>query len=441
MERDPTQVAHDIRGDWREYGCHPRQVDFSRVRTHPAEMNLTYKYKLYRSKKNKHLHQTINLAGRAYNHCIALHKRYYKLTGKHLNQYALMKHLTRLKKRPNFTWLNSIPSQALQDVVQRIEKGYRLFFSHIRGRHILGRNRKAGVKAAPPTFKKIAKFKSYTLKQAGWKLLDDGKVRIGKHVYKLCRDRPLLGKINTVTVKRDPLNDLYLCFSLEVEDFRPMPVSGRMAGFDFGLKTFLTVSDGVSSYQIQSPEFFKQGLNDIRLANRSLSRKVKGSHNRKQAKRELAKAHKRIADKRLDYFFKLADELTDHYDCLFFENLNLSGMKRLWGRKVSDLAFGEFLSVLKWVAQKRGKVVAFVDRFYPSSKTCQYCAHIHANLSLSDRHWRCPSCQKVMDRDSNAAMNILREGASSLAGAGVRPEAYPRPLSRPPALIAEPHAL
>jgi putative transposase len=408
-------------------------------------MIITYRYKLYRSKKNKHLLQTIDLAGRAYNHCIALHKRYYKLTGKHLNQYALMKHLTRLKKRPKFAWMSLIPSQALQDVVQRIEKGYQLFY----------RNRKAGIKSAPPSFRKLAKFKSYTLKQAGWKLLDSeqsgircqtsrahapdceqpgcSKVKIAGRIYKFCHDRPLAGHIKTVTVKRDTPNDLYVCFSLEVEDSSPAPTTGKMAGFDFGLKTFLTVSDGT---EIQSPEFFKQGLNEIRRANRSLSRKARGSHHRRQAKWMLAKLHKRIADQRRDWFFKLANELISQYDCLFFENLNLNGMKRLWGRKMSDLAFGEFLSILKWTAQKKGKIIHLVDRFYPSSKTCQYCGLVNSNLSLNDRRWRCPSCQKVVDRDGNAAVNILREGASSLAGAGVRPG-----LSGQLALIAEPHRL
>src|SRR5688572_1631091 len=213
-------------------------------------MNLTYKYKLYRTKKNKQLHKTINLAGKAYNHCIALHKRYYRLTGKHLNPYALMKHLARLKKRSKYSWLKLLPSQALQDVVQRIEKGYALFFHNL----------KHGLKTAPPSFKPIAKFKSYTLKQAGWKLLKNGKVLIGKGVYKLCKDRPLTGAIKTVTIKRDSLNELYLCFSLEVPDPKPVAMSGKMAGFDFGLRTFLSVYDG-ESYQIQSPEFFKQGLN------------------------------------------------------------------------------------------------------------------------------------------------------------------------------------
>jgi putative transposase len=291
---------------------------------------------------------------------MALPKRYYKLTGKHLNQYALMKQLAKLKKRPKYAWLNLIPSQAWQDVVQHIEQGYQLFF----------RNLKHGIKTAPPTFKKIAKFKSYTLKQAGWKLLDGGKVQIGKRTYKLCNDRPMVGDVKTVTIKRDARNDLYLCFSLEVEEPKSVPTSGKMAGFDFGLKTFLTVSDGFNSYGIQSPEFFKQGLNEVKRANRCLSRKVKGSNNRHKAKRILAKAHKRIADKRLDWFFKLANELTDKYDSLFFETLNLKGMQRLGGRKVSDLAFGTFLSGLKWVAEKKGKVVSFVDILIKDRNLC-----------------------------------------------------------------------
>jgi putative transposase len=150
----------------------------------------------------------------------------------------------------------------------------------------------------------------------------------------------------------------------------------------------------------------------------------------------LAKAHKRIADKRLDYFFKLAHTLTDRYDYLFFETLNLKGMQRLWGRKVSDLAFGTFLHVLTWVATKKGKTVASIDRFFPSSKVCQHCGCINEHLTLADRRFRCPHCQMVVDRDENAATNILSEGANSLAGAGVRPGVPGQPV-----MIAELHVL
>jgi putative transposase len=244
---------------------------------------------------------------------------------------------------------------------------------------------------------------------------------------------PADAQIKTVTIKRDVLGNLYACFSLVVPDPKPAPTSGKVAGFDFGLKMFLTRHDG---QQIPSPEFFKVGLTEIAKLKRSVSRKVKGSNHWHQAKRALAKAHMAIANKRRDWFFKLAHRLTDEYDVLCFEDLNLRGMVRLWGRQVSDLAFATFVTILQFVAQKKGKQVVFVHRFYPSSKRCSHCGHIKEKLELGERRWRCPSCQAVVDRDENAACNIQREGANSLARAGVR-----QGFALQPALTAEPHAL
>ena len=118
-------------------------------------MILTYKYKLYRTKRLKHLHQIVNIAGIIYNHCIALHKRYYKLYGKSLNKYQLQKHLTKLKKLPKYAYWKQVPSQAIQDITDRIDRAYRLFF----------KNQKQGIKSSPPSFKKVKKYKSFTLKQ------------------------------------------------------------------------------------------------------------------------------------------------------------------------------------------------------------------------------------------------------------------------------------
>ena len=334
--------------------------------------------------------------------------------------------MTKLKKLPGYGWLKDIPSQALQDIVQRIEKGYSLFF----------RNMKHGISAAPPSFKKSSKYKSFTLKQAGWKLLGGNKIKIGQKVYKFAQDREPIGKIKRVTVKRDALGDLYVCLSQEMSEVNFNPTTGKMAGFDFGLKTFLTLYDGIRTSQIQAPEFFKQSMNHIRQANRKLSKKKKGSHNRRRAKLHLARIHKRVAAKRQDWFFKLAHELTDIYDVLFFEDLNLKGMQRMWGRKISDLGFATFLKRVEHVARKKGKVVVYLDRFYPSSKTCSHCLTINKDLELKDRWWRCPVCQKIVDRDGNAAVNIFREGASSLGGGDVRPL-----LMRLSPLIPETHLL
>jgi len=186
--------------------------------------------------------------------------------------------------------------------------------------------------------------------------------------------------------------------------------TSRIAGFDFGLKVFLTVSDGT---QIESPQFLKQSLTVIKKASRQHSKKVKGSTNRERARKNLVRRHEDVVNRRSDWLWKLAHDLTDRFDVLCFETLNLKGMQRLWGRKISDLAFGEFLQILEWVAKKKDKQIVFIDRWYPSSETCSNCGHVLKELDLSIREWRCPSCQSVNGRDQNAAKNICVVGAST----------------------------
>ena len=245
-------------------------------------------------------------------------------------------------------------------------------------------------------------------------------LKIGKQIYHFHHSRDLEGKVKTLTVKRDPLGDLYLFFSCDIKDQGVVrTMTGKSAGFDFGLKTFLMPSD--DSDPIQSPLFFKQGANAVKRANKALSRKKKGSNHRKQARKHLARVHRSIANKRKDFHFKLAKALVDKYDLLYFEDLNLKAMQRLWGRKVSDLGLHNFLKVVEHYCRQEGAEAAYVDRFFPSSKLCHVCGYINKELALKDRSWGCPDCGTVHDRDKNAAMNIHREGASTLGLGDVRP--------------------
>lgn len=367
----------------------------------------TYKYKLYRSKNNKHLHHQINIAGIIYNHCIALHRRYYRLTGKHLHQYDLIKHITKLKKLPKHSYWNEVNSQAIQDVAQRIEKAYQLFY----------RNLKHGIKTSPPGFKRVKKYKSITLKQSGWKLLGSNRIRIGKKIYKYSKSRELPETIKIVTVKRDNLGAFWLCFVVQEEVEVPSRSGNSAVGFDFGLTTFLVGSDGT---HYDAPLYYHQLLSKLKQAQKKLSSKKKGSNNRNKARLNVARIHQKAVNLRRDYFFKLAHELTDTYDYIFLEDLNIKAMQRLWGRKVSDLSHSTFVDILKYVALTKGKKVVFIDRFYPSSKTCHVCGKINQELSLSDRTWVC-TCGATHDRDKNAAINILIEGASSIGVGDIRP--------------------
>lgn len=365
---------------------------------------ITLKFKLYQHKRNKYLKRSINAAGVIYNRCIALHKRYYRMYGKHLNCAKLQSHIAKRRKHTPFWQL--VGSQAVQDICQRIEKGYQLFFKH----------HKRGVK--PPGFKKVRKYKSFTLKQAGYKFLGGNRVKIGSRVYQYWNSREIEGTVKTLTIKRSPLGELFMHVVVDgILEPQNKSETGKIAGFDFGLKTFLTCSEGFS---VESPQFFKQSLKAIQKASRRHSKKVKGSHNREQARKDLVRAHEDIANRRSDWFWKLAHDLTDKFDVLCFETLNLKGMKRLWGRKVSDLALRDFLDTLEHVAQKKDKQVAYIDPWYPSSKTCSGCDHVLKVLDLSARRWRCPSCGSDNDRDENASINIKRVGVSTLGLGDVR---------------------
>jgi len=362
------------------------------------------------------LHRQIDIAGLIYNHCIALHRRYYQLIGKSLNQYALMKHITKLKRLPKYSHWHQVGSQAIQDIVQRIDKAYKLFFGNL----------KRKVRTSPPGFKKVKKYSSFTLKQAGWKLLDGNKVYIQGKIYKYFKSREIPTDVKTVTVKRDTLGNLYLYFVVEEEiNQAKQTMTGNSAGFDFGLKTFLTTSAGQA---IASPLYYRQTVDALKVAQRALSSKVKGSNNWKKAKANVTRLYQAVVNRRRDWFFKLAHELTDRYDHLFFEDLRMKGMQALWGRKVSDLARSEFMGILGYVASTKNKVVHLVDRFYPSSKTCSACGQVNQALQLSERRWACAGCGSIHDRDHNAAVNIQRAGASALRLGAVRPAVQASPV-------------
>lgn len=373
-------------------------------------MRRTYCFKLYKNKRNKHLHAQIDLASQIYNHCIALHKRYYRRSGRHISLYTMQKHIAKLKKLRKYSHWNQLNSQAIQNVAERIERGYQLFF-----RNLKAESRR---RVAPPSFRKRRKYKSFTLKQTGYKLIDGNRIRIGKRIFKYFKSREIEGRIKTLTLKRDALGDIYLYFSCELPDVQPTrTMTGKIAGFDFGLKTFLVASDGV---EIEMPLFYRRGQRELAQAQRRVSSKKRGSNNRRKAVRQLARVHKRIANQRRDWHFKKAKELSDAYDFLFFEDLNLVGMKALWGRKVSDLGFWSFRQILGHMTSKAGSQIGTVGRYFPSTKLCHSCGSLNDNLKdLRVRSWTC-DCGVTHDRDHNAAVNILLEGASSSGLGDVR---------------------
>jgi putative transposase len=236
--------------------------------------------------------------------------------------------------------------------------------------------------------------------------------------YRFHQSRPIPGDIKTVTVKRDAFGDFWITFSCDnVPVPEPKAATGQSAGLDFGLKSFPTGSDGT---RVENPQFLKSALRSLRKANRAVSRKQKGSNSCRRAVRALSRIHRRVCNLRNDWQWKEANRLVAGHDELVFETLGLAGMKALWGRKVSDYAFGRFLGKVSWLAAKNGRVFTQIDHYETTTKRCSCCQCIQP-LTLDVRRWKCTSCGATHDRDQNAAVNILE------AGRGLRRESAVSP--------------
>jgi len=192
--------------------------------------------------------------------------------------------------------------------------------------------------------------------------------------YRFNQSRAITGLVKTVNIRRDALRDVYVTFSCDqVPKPEQAPKTGQSAGADFGLKDFLTLSTGE---KIAAPLPLKAELRRLRKAQRVLSRKQKGSKARKRACLNVARVHKKVANVRNDWQWKQAHLLFVMFDMLAFETLNIKAMHQLWGRKVADLGFADFLLKVQWMAQKLGKDLVKIDRWEPTTKTCHLCGHV-----------------------------------------------------------------
>ena len=363
----------------------------------------------------RHLHDECNICGVVKNHFLALSMRYYRRYGKGLSYSKMSKHLTKLKKLEKYKHWNIPYSWALQNVLKRLAQSFREMKT-------LGRGH--------PQFKSCKKHKGMTFRGEQIKLeklLDKQKykrnhptyrIRLNGRWYRFALHRKIQGEIKQVQVARDALGDVYITLTEDYSEVKYEPKTGKAEGFDFGIKDFLTGSDG-NPYT--SPMFYKQNAKQLAEAQREHSRKVKGSNNRERSRKQVARIHKKTTNQRTDHHWKLAIDLCRKFDILFFEDLNLRGMKALFGKQVSDLAFGEFMRKLKHQSHKRIRSVLKIGRWSPTTKCCSVCGHKNESLTLSDRQWTCPKCHTHLDRDQNAAINILKEGVASFGLGVVRP--------------------
>ena len=355
---------------------------------------MTYTYKLYRSKRTAKLDAMLREACFVWNHALALQKRYYSLFGKYVSCSRIKAHFAKRIRRYR------LHSQTTQEILERLDLSYKRFFEHKSKR--------------PPKFRRVRDFSSIVYKQGGFKLQDNVLVvnSIRQH-FKFSLSRPFEGRIRQLRIRRSLLGEYYLYLVTDAVSgsyANRKSREGASVGMDFGLKTYLTLSDGT---KVNNPLFLKQGLNELRRKSRAFSRCDKTSHHRVARRKDLERCHERIRNRREDWQWKTCHDLCRRYDTICIEDLNLMGMTRLWGRKVNDLAFGAFVQKLELVASKYGTELVKVDRFYASSKTCSVCQYVNELLTLGDRRWTCPQCGTEHDRDLNASVNILRQGIAS----------------------------
>ena len=331
----------------------------------------------------------------------------YKDSLPYANYNVMAAHLTELKRTTHPHW-NALPSQAIQEELKRIDVAHQRFLKKLGGR---------------PHIKPKHKFKSITFPgQSGWKIKENritltfrkynsGKWKLDRVPYTFFKHREWSGNIRRVTIKRDKCGDYYLCITTNFTDTDRLPTTGQSVGADFGMKdAYLTLSTGE---KIQHPQPLKQSLTKLRHLNKALSRKQKGSGGWWRAVRQIARLYRKIANQRKDFHWQLATYLCNTFDTIAIETLNLAGLKRLWGRKVSDLAFYQFVEILKYKCVKHKRVLKQAGQWTATTKPCSDCGFHNENLTLSDRQWTCPECSSYHDRDINAAINILRAGIAA----------------------------
>jgi putative transposase len=363
---------------------------------------LIYKYRLYPTPAQaKALYGTLRICRHWYNMCLS--ERQLAWEHEHRKVTKSEQEQTAIKYRKAFRCEDRVFSQTLQTVCDDLDKAFKAFF----------RRTKAGETPGYPRFKGSNRFRSFAFKQFGrgaWldgrrlKLFGIGRVRVRWH-------RPLVGKVKQVRILHSA-GRWFTCFIVEQPDPTPLPPTGCQVGLDFGVKKLLTASNGE---EIDNPKWYRHSESKLRVAQRSLSRKKKGSKNRKKALRAVQRLHEHVANTRHDFLNKLVHDLIARYDLIALENLRIANMVRNphLAKSILDAGWGYFRQHLTNKAVNAGRQIVFVNPAY-TSRTCSCCGALFPNFDLSVRWVEC-TCGLSLDRDHNAAINILKRAGQDVS--------------------------
>ncbi|RPJ26600.1 MAG: transposase [Chloroflexi bacterium] len=362
-------------------------------------MRKTFKYRLKPSKSQRtKLVETLELCRWVYNETLATRKDAWEQEGKALSLYDTNKLLTLWKQE--HPELKDVFSQVLQNVQERVDLAFKAFFRRV----------KTEEKPGYPRFRGYGWYDSFTFKQFGFELLKSDLYLSKIGAIKIILHRPISGQIKTLTIQQDAVGNWYACFACEVEP-EHLPLNELAVGIDVGLKSFATLSNGA---KIENPRFFRNDEKELAKAQRKLSKAEKGTSERAKRRRAVQHVHQRIANGRKDFAHKLSREWVNSFGLIALEKLNSQTMlqNHRLAKSISDAAWNQLIAYTAYKAENAGRVVVLVDP-RNTSKQCSYCGTM-VKKSLSVRVHECHVCGLVMDRDENAAKNILRLGLESL---------------------------
>lgn len=365
----------------------------------------TYNYRLYPTKKQSVLlDKHFGCTRFVFNYYLNKEQQHYlnnkedieaKRVKGFLNYYDNAKDLTNLKQTT--LWLKEVNSQTLQATLKSLESAYRSFFQK-RSKFPRFKSKKSRQSFCVPQDLSIKNNRLYIPK------FREG-IKINLH-------RDLVGKFITASIVKTKTNKYFVNVTVEL-DIKELPKLNTDLGIDLGIKNFAITSNGEV---FDNKHFLKKVESKLKFLQRQASKKVKGSNNRKKVNLKVAELFEYITNCKKDYLHKISTQLIRENQTIYIEDLNIKGMlsNHHLAKSIQELSWYEFIRMLEYKTKWYGRSIIKIDRFYPSSKTCNNCGYIKQDLTLKDRNWICPKCHTEVDRDYNAALNILKQGRNCL---------------------------
>lgn len=361
-----------------------------------------YKFRIYPNKDQQVLlAKTFGSVRLVYNHYLNMKTKTYEESGKSLSYTKCAADLVDLKKEKPF--LKEVDSIALQQALRHLDTAFQNFFRD----KSKGYPKFKSKKNHHYSYSTVCVNNNIKLENSVLTLPKIGKIRIKQH-----RSIPEGYTLKSATISRTPTDKYFASILFEYEvSIQPAELV-NIIGLDFSMHNLFVSSEEEFQVDEQFLHYYRKALDKLAREQRILSHRNRGSKRYDKQRKKIALLHEKIANQRKDYLHKLSRQITNAYDLICVEDLNMQGMSQAlnFGKSVADNAWGMFLRYLGYKAEELGKKLVKIDKWFASSKMCHVCGYIHEELTLSSRKWKCPACQTEHDRDKNAAQNIKAEG-------------------------------